>query len=70
MTETHNFKEIMSVKEVSEYLGISLSGAYDLFHAKDFPTFKPNGKNGRALRVRKSKLDEFIERRESEYENF
>ena len=29
---------VLSVKELKDYLGISLAGAYQLLHREDFPT--------------------------------
>lgn len=56
---------LLSVKDVAEYLGIGLTRAYELFHSKGFPCFKTGD---RALRIRKNKLDAWINKREAEYE--
>lgn len=61
-------KDILSVKDVSEYLGISMTGTYALFHSKGFPCFRVHGKGRGSLRIRKSQLDNFIESKEKSYE--
>jgi len=50
-------KKTMTVKELSEYLGIGYVKAYELTRAKDFPMFKV----GKKILVITSKIDEWIE---------
>ncbi len=47
-----------SNQTVSEYLSIGETAAYELFHAEGFPVFRI----GRSQRVRKVRLDEYLDR--------
>lgn len=37
-------KPIMNAKDIKEYLGVSLSKAYDMMREKSFPTLKIGGR--------------------------
>ena len=49
---------MLSVKELSEFLGISKSGAYELVKTKDFPVVKI----GARVLIPKDKLIEWIDK--------
>ena len=48
---------VLNVKELQEYLNISLSSTYDLMHRADFPTLHVNSR----LLVTKDNLRKWIE---------
>ena len=50
-------KMAYTVPEVAEALGIGLSSAYELVHRADFPAFRI----GRAVRVSRARLNEWVE---------
>ena len=50
-------KMAYTVPEVAEALGIGLSSAYNLVHRADFPAFRV----GRAVRVSRARLNEWVE---------
>ena len=47
----------LTVPEMAEALGIGLSSAYNLVHRADFPSFRV----GRAVRVSRARLNEWVE---------
>lgn len=55
-TERREVKEIMDIKELSEYLGIGKSKIYALIRAKKIPAFKI----GRQYRFSKSIVDNWL----------
>lgn len=50
--------EMLSVKDISEYLGVSLSQCYKLMHQSDFPTTLI----GKRLLVSRERFTEYIEK--------
>lgn len=61
------FKNCLSAKDVSEYLNISLSNAYDLMNRKEFPSFRVDcGRGKGALRVRFVELIDWINTKTNE----
>jgi excisionase family DNA binding protein len=54
-------KNTYSASDISEYLGLSLVGAYNLMHAKDFPSFRI----GRRVLVTKQAFDKWLEEKQS-----
>lgn len=54
-------KQMLTPKEVAEYLSIGLSAAYELMHNVDFPSFRVAYGRGRgAWRVNISDLNRWI----------
>lgn len=51
-------KEILSVSELSEYLGLGLSKTYELCHSIGFPIVKL----GRKILIPRKQLEEWIEK--------
>jgi excisionase family DNA binding protein len=51
-----NFKQILSIQEVSEYIGYKACSIYGLINRKSIPYFKM----GRLVRFEKTKIDEWI----------
>jgi excisionase family DNA binding protein len=50
-------KEVMSAKELADYLSISMSQLYKLTHKKEIPFYKPGGKH---LYFKKSEIIEWV----------
>ncbi len=55
-------RQTMSIAEVAEYLGLSLSGATNLFHSEGFPSFRLNG--GKRWFVRKTTFEAWLSEQE------
>jgi excisionase family DNA binding protein len=50
-------KEVMSAKELADYLSISMSQLYKLTHNREIPFYKPTGKH---LYFKKSEIIEWV----------
>ncbi|GBG57287.1 putative DNA-binding protein Rv0500A [Sporomusaceae bacterium FL31] len=57
MDAKQRLPDLITVKELERFLGISTPRAYELVHSKGFPTVKV----GRGYRVNKDKLIEMVE---------
>jgi len=55
-------KNTYSAAEISNYLGISLVGAYNLMQAKDFPSFRI----GRRVLVTKKAFEKWLDEKQHE----
>ena len=55
---------ILNVNQVGKFLNCSRRHVYNLINLGDLPGFKIGGRGG--VRVRESKLEEFLEKREQE----
>ena len=51
-------QQTMDARTVACYLGISAQHAYNLFHARDFPSFQV----GKRLLVRKSDFEDWLDK--------
>ena len=60
-------KQIMSVQDVSEELGISKTQAYELFHAKGFKCFRVKGTGKGCLRITRKNFDDYLSSMEEQY---
>jgi excisionase family DNA binding protein len=50
-------KEVMTAKELADYLSISMSQVYKLTHNREIPFYKPGGKH---LYFKKSEINEWV----------
>lgn len=57
--------EIMKVKDLAKYLGVSMDRAYELVHRKDFPSFRMDN----SFRVYKPDLIRWIRNQYPEIED-
>lgn len=57
-TNMNDLPSVLSVKELTKFLGISRAGAYNLLHRADFPTLRINTR----LLVTKANLLAWMER--------
>jgi excisionase family DNA binding protein len=53
------FKEILTIKEASEYIGVSVGGIHQYVYNNKIPCHKPIGARGNTY-FKKSELDEFM----------
>lgn len=61
MKKTTVERQAFTAQDLAAYLGISLTSAYDLMHADDFPALRiRTGKGRGTVRVMKIALDEWI----------
>jgi len=56
-------KDVLTVPEVAQYLGIGTTKTWELVWAGSIPSFHPGG---RLVRVRKTELERWIRQREEE----
>jgi excisionase family DNA binding protein len=56
-------RQVLTVPEVAEFLGIGTTKAWELVWSGSVPSFQPGG---RLRRVRRAELERYIERQERE----
>lgn len=63
------FKEILTIKDAAEYLGLSVGCIHQYLYNNKIPCYKPNGKGGN-IYFKKSELDNFMlrNRKYADYE--
>jgi excisionase family DNA binding protein len=53
------FKEILTIKEAAQYIGVSVGGIHQYIYNNKIPCYKPTGVRGNVY-FRKSELDDFM----------
>jgi excisionase family DNA binding protein len=53
------FKEILTIEDASEYIGVTVGSIYQYVNKKQIPYYKPSGEKGRSY-FKKSELNDFM----------
>lgn len=58
---TNSNRQTLAAPDIADYLGISRSGAYNLLHAVDFPSFRIGGR----VLVTQKAFEQWLEKQEA-----